>query len=149
MIRRVGILLLTVLFASAPAHAQSTASAGGTGKAAVSYAAGGIGIDEMQKLQARENEFNLKLVCTLVEGNYVSDVEVAVKDAAGQSLLTLTAQGPVVLARLPHGSYVVEATYDGKTQTRNVKLGDRLRTEYLRWPSNPETDFPGPKATEK
>lgn len=47
------------------------------------------------------------------------------------------------------GDPLVEATYEGKRQSRKIKLGDRLHTEYLRWPSNPETDFPGPKATEQ
>lgn len=43
---------------------------------------------------------------------------------------------------MPPGSYIVEATCNGRTQSRNVKVGPRPRTEYLRWPGNPETDFP-------
>ena len=43
---------------------------------------------------------------------------------------------------------VVRAAYAGNAQTRKITVGDRLRTEYLRWPSNPETDFPGPKSSE-
>ena len=61
----------------------------------------------------------------------------------------LHAPGPVVLAKLPRGSYVVEATYEGNTQTRRIDVGERMHTEYVRWPSNPENDFPGPKATER
>jgi hypothetical protein len=98
---------------------------------------------------ALERGYNLKLVFTLVEGNYVSDVAVVVKDRAGIPVLVVFAPGPLVLAKLPRGSYVVEATYGSSTLTRRVDVRDRMRTEYVRWPSDPETDFPGPKATER
>ena len=113
------------------------------------YTAGGIGADEMERLNARAGEFNLKLVFTLKEGNYLSDVAVVVKDRGGHTVLAFTSPGPLALAKLPRGPYVVEATYEGNTQVRKVELRERLRTEYLRWPGNPESDFPGPKATER
>ena len=115
----------------------------------VGYLAGGVGADEMERIKAREGEFNLKLVFTLIEGNYVSDVAVVIKDKAGNPVLVLFAPGPLVLAKLSRGLYSVEATYGGTMLTRKVDVQDRLRTEYMRWPSNPETDFPGPKATER
>jgi len=148
MIARVVTCVIAALLAAGVAHAQSGATATRSGTGAIEYVTGGVGSDEMQQLTAREKEFNLKLVFTLVEGNYVSDVDVAVQDASGKSLLAVSARGPIVLAKLPRGSYVIQASYEGKTQTRKVTVGERLRTEYLRWPSNPETDFPGPKANE-
>jgi hypothetical protein len=39
--------------------------------------------DEIERLKPREKDLNLKLVFTLVEGNYVSDVAVTLKDKAG------------------------------------------------------------------
>jgi hypothetical protein len=65
--------------------------------------------------------------------------------AQPKSLLAVNARGPILLAKLPRGTYLLQASYEGKTQTRKVSLGERLQTEYLRWPGNPETDFPGPK----
>ncbi|MGZ5091087.1 MAG: hypothetical protein ACXWCY_14035 [Burkholderiales bacterium] len=144
MIIRTTVLAAMLAIAAVPAQALVTASQNGIG-----YAAGGIGSDEMQQLQAREKDFNLKLVFTLVEGNYLSDVAVHVKDKSGKTVLALDAAGPLLLTKLLRGSYVVDATYLGKTLTRKVAVRDRLRTEYLRWPSNPETDFPGPKETER
>ena len=111
---------------------------------AVAYVSGGIGVASQESLKAREQEFNLKLVFTLVEGNYLADVNVAVKDAAGKSVVEHLADGPIFMARLPAGAYAVSATYNGVAQTREVKLGERLRTEYLRWPSKPGMDFPLP-----
>jgi hypothetical protein len=118
---RVGILALAALLASGAVEAQAPT---GTA-AAVAYATGGVGADEMQKLRAREKEFNLKLVFTLVEGNYLSDVSVVVKDKAGKSLLKADGAGPLFLAKLPRGSYGVDATYEGKTQSRTVTVSDR------------------------
>jgi hypothetical protein len=137
------VYAIVLAFWIAGAHAQ-TAQTG-----AVGYLAGGVGADEMERMKAREGEFNLKLVFTLVEGNYVSDVAVVIKDKAGNPALVLFSPGPLVLAKLLPGAYSIEATYGNNTQTRRVDVSDRLRTEYVRWPSNPETDFPGPKATER
>lgn len=108
----------------------------------IAYVAGGIGVAAQERLNARANDFNLKLVFTLVEGNYIADVDVVVKNAGGRTVLDEVADGPFLLARLPAGRYTVYATYEGKTVARTIRVGDGgLRTAYMRWPSNPETDF--------
>jgi len=53
-----------------------------------SFVSGGVGASSQEDLKAREREFNLKLVFTLVEGNYVADVNVAIRDAGGLSWST-------------------------------------------------------------
>lgn len=109
----------------------------------IDHVSGGIGVAEQQQLEARQGEFNLKLVFCLKEGNYVSDVDVAVMDAKGQTVVADRAGGPFFMARLPSGQYTIAATYEGRTVNRKVQVGGKgLRTEYLRWPSNPETDYP-------
>jgi hypothetical protein len=135
-------LLLAFLLPPSPAYAQAPPPA-------AAYIAGGIGADETDRINAMASEFNLKLVFTLKEGNYVSDVGVIVRDKAGRTVLAFNAPGPLALARLPRGPYTVEATYEGNTQVRKVDVSQRLRTEYLRWPGNPDTDFPGPKSPER
>ncbi|MDP1717732.1 MAG: hypothetical protein Q8L40_06615, partial [Burkholderiales bacterium] len=112
-------------------------------KNGVSYVSGGVGVDSEERLKAREKEFNLKLVFTLVEGNYLADIAVAIKDGGGKTVIEHVADGPFFMAKLPAGTYAVSAVYEGKTQTRKVAVRDgRLRTEYLRWPSNPKQDLP-------
>lgn len=106
----------------------------------VSFVSGGVGVDSEERLKAREKEFNLKLLFTLVEGNYVADVNVVVKDAAGRTLIEHRADGPFFLAKLPAGPYSVAVTYEGRAQSRTIKVGGGLRTEHFRWPSNPQTD---------
>jgi hypothetical protein len=110
----------------------------------IPYVAGGIGANEQDRLNERASDFNLKLVFTLKEGNYLADVNVPVKDHQGRTSVQDVAGGPFFFARMPAGQYTVAATYDGRTVTRKVNLGNGLHTEYLRWPSNPLTDDPGP-----
>ncbi|MBI4204473.1 MAG: T9SS type A sorting domain-containing protein [Betaproteobacteria bacterium] len=130
----------TAARAPAPRKTEGASMPGG-----VSYVSGGIGEDSEAQLKAREKEFNLKLVFTLVEGNYLADVNVAIKDAGGKTLVEHTAQGPFLLAKLPGGTYAVSATYEGKTQSRKVRIGERMHTEYFRWAANPQTDFSVPR----
>jgi len=47
----------------------------------------------------------------------------------------------VLFLNLPNGAFTVSATSDGRTQTRKVQVGDRLRTEYMRWPAVQGKDF--------
>ena len=109
----------------------------------VTLVSGGIGLDSQQRLKTLEPQFNLKLVFTLVEGNYVSDVTVTVSNAAGELLVEHLADGPFLLMKLPAGRYGVAAVYGGTRKQLQVTVREgRLRTEYVRWPSNPATDFP-------
>ena len=120
-----------------------TGHAAEVAKDGVTYTSGGIGINSQERLNARASEFNLKLVFTLNEGNYIADVNVILTDSKGRRVVEHTADGPFFMARLPAGQYNVAATYDGKTVTRKISVGrSGLRTEYFRWPSNPATDVP-------
>lgn len=130
------VALLCALFTVPVSHAQS-------------YLVGGIGLDERQQLEAREKDYNLKLVFTLNERNYLSDVDVVINDVRGASVLNLTTTGPLLLTNLPTGAYTVRATHAGETRIRKVALNGSQKVMILRWPSNPETDFPGPKWREE
>lgn len=134
----VGVVILALLGAAGAPAAQKVEAVPAPGN--VSFVSGGVGIDSEEQLKAREKDFNLKLLFTLVEGNYLADVGVRVADAAGKTVIEHVAEGPIFLAKLPPGAYTVTATYNGKTQTRKVKVGDRLHTEYLRWSSDPARD---------
>jgi hypothetical protein len=136
----------TLVVLAAWALAQSLAVAGIAFAADVPHVSGGIGETEQHALRAREKEFNLKLVFTLVEGNFLSDVAVTLLDAKGETVLTHVSSGPFFLAKLPAGRYTVNASYEGRTVARRLQVGaTALHTEYLRWPSTPGSDHPLPK----
>ena len=134
-------IVAAALLSAVAAQGADAPRAPGAGEAI--FASGGIGDTELARLAALEKAYNLKLVFSLLEGNYVADVRVVIRGAAGGKAYEHFAEGPLLLARLPAGQYEVAATYEGRTLTRRVKVVDnRLRTEYLRWPSNPATDLP-------
>ena len=115
----------------------------------VVYLSGGVGEDEEARVLARQNEFNLKLLFTLNEGNYLSGVNVAIADSGGRNVVQTVADGPYFMASLPAGQYMVSATRDGKTIKRKVQVGNRgLRTEQMRWPAE-EYDVAVSRWTEK
>ena len=134
MKNRASVLILLTWIILGSAHAQPSD---------VAVLAGGVGTSEQESLIAREKEFNLKLVFSLVQGNYVADVNVAVRDSKGRKVIEREEVGPFLLARLPAGEYDIVATRGETKVSRKVKVaGDRLRTEHLRWPANLEQDTP-------
>ena len=147
MMKRRTPLLLAVLAAAAfttPGFAQ-TPSAAPAG-AAVPYASGGVGDTDLARMKALEGQYNTKLVFTVMEGNYVADVGVTVTDGKGQPVIKAVSDGPVFLAKLPAGTYTVAATYEGVTVTRKLGVpASGLRTEYLRWVSDPATFTAAPR----
>lgn len=128
--------------ATAFTHAQTASPA----DAPARYASGGVGDTDFARITALERDYSLKLIFTAIEGNYLADIGVKVTDGKGQPVIAAVSEGPVFLARLPAGSYHVAATYEGKTMTRKVSVpAAGLRTEYLRWPSDPATNPPAPR----
>lgn len=80
----------------------------------IPYLSGGVGLDERETLRAPGIEDNLKLTFALKRGNYLSDVNVRITDAAGHKVLAVISQGPWFFTRLPAGQYTVTATARGK-----------------------------------
>lgn len=120
--------LLPVASANSDAIVQT---AGG-----VTHVSGGVGTESRDRLNSLSGDFNLKLVFALKSGDYVSDVRVAIADAAGKALLDTTSEGPWFLVRLPAGNYQIVATLSGNAVKRQVAIGAaRLRTIDLRWAS--------------
>lgn len=131
--------------AAPPQAAGRTADAGppqAPAAPAPAVISGGIGQDEVAALRAKEDQYNVKFVFTLIEGNYVADVEVVLKDAAGRIVVEHFAKGPIFMARMAPGNYSATVTYRGEALTRAIRVGEKLRTEYFRWQANPETDLP-------
>ena len=131
-----------VALAAAFAHAQAASPA----DVPVPFVSGGVGDTDLARITAMERDYRLKLVFTAMEGNYLADIGVKVTDGKGQPVITAVSEGPIFLARLPAGSYNVVATHEGTTLTRKISVpASGLRTEYLRWPSDPSTNPPSPR----
>lgn len=123
---------LCCLMLSAPAlAADETVVRSGNG---ISYVSGGVGDDSMERLGAITGQFNLKLVFALKSGSYLSGVDVSIMDAAGKTLLAVTADGPLLLVSLPKGRYRIVATVADTPVRREVVIGTApLKTVDFRW----------------
>jgi hypothetical protein len=112
----------------------------------ITFVSGGIGSDSRESLAAREKSYNFKLVMTLEgSGTFVADARLTLSTAGGQKLVETVTEGPLFLAGLPAGAYVVSATFRGATHSKKFQVRvDRLHTEYLRWPADPKLDVTTP-----
>lgn len=88
----------------------------------IQYVSGGISDTEQQAIRTLEDDFSLKLVFAVREGNYLSNVEVTIQNQAGEEVLSTTTEGPILLADLAPGTYTVMATSGGDTNTRTVRV---------------------------
>lgn len=114
------------LAAAGASYAQGTLPAPQT-SGGIEYVTGGFGDEMAEAFKKAESSYPLALTFAEDAGGgsrpYVADVHVVVKDEAGKVVLDVPSVGPYFLARLQPGSYSVDATYMGKTQTQNVAIG--------------------------
>jgi hypothetical protein len=131
------IVTLLLTLAAAGAHAQPLAV---QQQGAVRFVTGGVGMEERAALDAMRADFNVRLTLAVKgTGAYLADVEVAVSDAQGASVLKTLATGPKVYARLAPGAYSVTAAYSGKSQTKRLPVPARGSTEIAFYWDDPST----------
>jgi hypothetical protein len=95
----------------------------------IPYVSGGFGAEEREAVEAIGREHNLKLSFALQTGNYLGDVNVVVKDNKGKPVLEALSDGPLFFAKLPPGTYTIEATTRGATLKRTVHVSGRGQTQ--------------------
>ncbi|ARU04607.1 hypothetical protein CCO03_07915 [Comamonas serinivorans] len=100
----------------------------------VRYLSGGIGTDESRALREAAKDWPLTLAFAVRDGEahaFAVDVRVRIADAQGQPVLTITAQGPLLLAQLRPGRYTVTATFEGNTVTATFEGNTVTRQVHL------------------
>ncbi len=73
------------------------------------YISGGIGAEEEAQIKEQENMFNFRLLITGANGEFISDINVAIKDAKDNLIINIADAGPYVYMKIPPAEYVVEA----------------------------------------
>jgi hypothetical protein len=102
--------------------------------APVPYISGGTGADAREALLAREKEFNLKIIVADKSGDYLAGVKVVIESATKAQVLDATMEGPILLAKLPPGTYTIRATSNDQKLTRTVTIAAQgLQQVDLRW----------------
>lgn len=91
----------------------------------VTYISGGVGqaeadaIKHVAKYYPLELEFLLK---AKPKDEYLSAVNVRIKDAQDKMVLNIKADGPFLLAKMPAGKYTVSAEREGKVEHRQIEI---------------------------
>lgn len=89
----------------------------------VRYISGGVGVSEREGLAQVKSQYNLRLLFAVQgSGEYLSDIQVRVDEAAGPTRLTAVSTGPLFYARLPPGRYDLTVDAAGRVQTRQVTV---------------------------
>jgi len=108
----------------APAQADSALPPLQT-QGSVQFLSGGIGQTEARAFIAAEKSYPLTLEfvqSAQPHAEYLADVHVLIRNAAGQTVLDTEAQGPFLLARLPAGHYTVEAMNQGQKKIDQLEI---------------------------
>ena len=82
----------------------------------IPYISGGFGVEERNNLRAMSKDDNLELSFALQNKNYLGGAEILIKDANGKDILETVSDGPLFFAKLPQGTYTIEATAMGQTE---------------------------------
>jgi hypothetical protein len=92
----------------------------------ISYITGGVGDEELAFLKSQEDNYNVHILLTSVNGEYMGDVALIFMDKAGNEILKIDSAGPFLYANLPAGAYTVEATSSsGKVLKSKVVAGGK------------------------
>jgi len=104
------------------------------------FITGGVGKDESEGIAQAAGTWPLMLELSqsaaTPRAEFISDVQITIKDKSGNTVLDMRSEGPYVLVKLPAGKYSLDATYESKTLHRNVSLekGRSVRLS-LMWPA--------------
>lgn len=111
-----GLLALSLAF---PAYADAVAV---TPKQVgdIQYITGGIGDEERTSIEAVKKDYNLHVTSAATSGAFVGNTQISILDSNNQPLLT-SETGPLFYAKLPDGTYTVEATHNQQTKSEKIK----------------------------
>lgn len=86
----------------------------------IRFLTGGIGNQEQEKLRELDDDYNVRVALTRDDGAYLSNIHIAIEDRAGETLLETTTRGPILLAELAPGRYVMRASSEDRTTERRI-----------------------------
>ena len=91
-----------------------------------SYLNGGVGGEEQAEMRRRAAEFPIRMTfSTGKDGEYVANASVVITDAHGKSVFELSNAGPMLDVALPNGSYKVNVSVEGVTESHAVTVSGR------------------------
>jgi hypothetical protein len=86
----------------------------------VKFLSGGVGDREQDELLVLDKKYNLRVALTDAKGEYLSGIHVTIENSKGEALVETTTDGPILLAELAPGRYVLKARDEGRKAERRV-----------------------------
>ncbi len=77
----------------------------------IDYLSGGIGSDEAEAMKAAAANYPLTVELAVAgpeRDPYIADARVEIRDLKGNPVLNTTTEGPILLVRLPSGTYTLD-----------------------------------------
>lgn len=139
------LITATFVLATCLAGAAAMAAPVAHQQNGITYINGGVGQEEQTALKSQRADYNLLMTfANNGSGAFRSDVQVDIMDAKGAALLSVPNAGPLFYAKLTPGTYRVNASAEGKTFKRTVKVGTASKELMLHWDKD-ATDDPDPQ----
>lgn len=96
---------------------------------------GGVGDEDLATIQQTQKDYALKVIFAGKGGVFLSDVDVKITDSKGKDVVSVTTEGPVLLAKLKPGKYTIVSKSIELTDTQKFTItGKSLRIVYVRFP---------------
>jgi hypothetical protein len=123
--RTLALVCAAALLAAAGAVAQTGALPPEQRAGDVAFVTGGVSDDEAAAFKGAMGSYPLAIEIVQSaagHGQYTAGATVQVTRRAGEVMLNTRADGPFVLVRLPPGQYRVDATFNGRTISKDVNV---------------------------
>jgi hypothetical protein len=131
----IGVIVLAIV-CFGPAWAQKAETFGHS--KGIPYASGGVGLGSRETLRAKQDEYNLMVILSRKDGHYLGGAALAIRNQAGRTVLKIDAKGPWIFAKLPPGTYTVDAKAGGTTRSSRIVIGKtKLKRIHLIWEKEP------------
>lgn len=91
----------------------------------ISYISGGVGEEESQAILSEAKQWPLLLELSQLEngrGVWIFGAKIKILNSQNQVIFDAQADGPYILINLNAGQYQIEASYQGLTQKRSVRI---------------------------
>lgn len=102
----------------------------------IRFISGGISDELESQLKDVQNQFNVRVLMTDVNGGYIADATVKLLDSEGNQILHVMNAGPYFYAAVKMGTYTFEATEGSEVKRITIKVGGKPRgTQHIRFSS--------------
>jgi hypothetical protein len=98
------------------------------------FRCGGVGAAEQASIKQEASRHDALLTFATPGGAYLAGVDFTVSSSDGHVVLQGTCDGPLMLLDVPHaGSYRIHANYNGREQTKTVRMGEHTARMSFLW----------------